>query len=107
MITINKELNRPDGGKVASGSIIKYNTRFNADNGYVVWFYLNHFVDVASFDSGKEKVHQIDEFSYTQYKECTQAEWDSLNDAGSAVLVESWLKDILELELGEGNVTMS
>lgn len=102
-IKVNKRLNRPDGGIVASGSIVKYDTRLNSKS-LVVWFFLNHYITQTALDNGKRPIQAIKEFEYKIFKECTPEDWAKLNDSGSAQLVEGWLKSELETRLGEGLV---
>lgn len=105
-IKINKQLNRPDGSKVSSGSIIKYDTRLNGKS-LIVWFFLNHYISTAAFEAEKQPINSINEFKYTLYRECTPEEWAELNKAGSAELVEGWLKEVLDSEMGEGYVEIN
>lgn len=102
-IKINKQLNRPDGGKVSSGSIVKYDTRLNGKT-MIVWFFLNHYISQTSIDSEKETIPKIEQFNYKIFKDCTPEQWAKLNDAGSAELVESWLKEELEKQIGIGYI---
>jgi hypothetical protein len=106
MIKINKQLQRPDKGTLSAGSIIDYTTNFNGDK-KIVRFNLTHWFNELAKEKAKEDgwlpVQAITNFIYIQLKECTDEEWASLNDAGSAEMVELWLKDIIDAEIGNGS----
>jgi len=102
MIQINKQLQRPDKGMLSSGSIIDYTTNFNGES-KTVRFNLTHWFNlVAKNEDGWMPVAGVNNFRYIQVKECTDAEWDSLNNAGSAVMVQDWLKEIIDSKIGDG-----
>ncbi len=105
MIKINKQLQRPDKGTLSAGSILDYNTNFIGE-GKIVRYNLTHWFNEIAKETSKEDgwlpVQAITNFKYIQIKECTDEEWDSLNDAGSAVMVQDWLKEIIDAEIGEG-----
>lgn len=101
MIKINKQLQRPDGGTVSSGSLLDYNTRF-IGNGKIISYDLTLYFSQSALDSGKKKVPSVVNFKYRINKHCTEAEWLKLNDAGSADLVQEWLKDLIDIEIGQG-----
>ena len=109
MIKINKQLQRPDKGTLSSGSIIDYTAQFIGSK-KVIRFNLTHWFNLAAKDAPKEDgwlpVAGITEFKYTQLRECTDAEWDSLDNAGSAVMVQDWLKDIIDAKIGAGNTEL-
>lgn len=104
MLKINKQLNRPDGGKVNSGSIVKYSTRFNTKGGLVIWYFLDHYLNSTSLENGKKTIPETLEVPKSMYKECTEEEWAKLNEAKSAEQVELWLKEGLEGIIGEGYI---
>tara|TARA_R110000851_G_scaffold120265_1_gene248562 strand:+ start:350 stop:682 length:333 start_codon:yes stop_codon:yes gene_type:complete len=105
MIQINKELTRPDKGVVASGSLLDYTTQFIGES-KIVRFNLTHWfnLDVKNEPQkdGWLPISGVKDFMYIQRKECTPEEWGSLNDAGSAVMVEDWLQEIIESKIGNG-----
>ena len=100
MIQINKQLERPDGGVVPSGSLLNYSTKFGQD--LTANFYLTHWLDQDSKDAGKLPIASILDFKYALSKQCTAEEWVLLNEAGSALLVENWLKSLIDSEIGAG-----
>jgi hypothetical protein len=101
MIKINKQLKRPDGGTVSSGSILNYNTRF-IGNGMIISYDLTLYFSQSALDNGMKKVPSVLDFKYRLNKECTIEEWAKLNDSGSADLVQNWLKDLIDTEIGTG-----
>lgn len=106
MIKINKELQRPDKGTVASGSIIDYNANFIGSK-KVIRYNLTHWLSEEVKDEGGwMPIAGITEFKYVILKQCTDEEWDSLNDAGSAELVEVWLQEIIDSKIGAGNTVI-
>ncbi len=106
MIQINKQLQRPDKGMVSSGSIIYYTAQFIEEK-KTVRFNLTHWFSLTARETadtdGWLPIPKVKDFSYIQLKECTDEEWDALDDAGSAALVKSWLKEIIESKIGVGN----
>jgi len=109
MIQINKQLQRPDKGTLSSGSIIDYTAQFIGAK-KVIRFNLTHWFNLAAKDAPKEDgwmpVAGITNFKYVQLRECTDEEWLSLDDAGSAVMVEGWLKEIIDSKIGVGNTVI-
>jgi len=106
MIKINKQLQRPDKGTLSSDSIIDYTAQFIGDR-KIIRFNLIHWFNLAAKDAPKEDgwlpVAGITNFKYIQLRECTDEEWDSLDNAGSAVMVQDWLKEIIDSKIGVGN----
>jgi hypothetical protein len=103
MIKINKQLDRPDGGKVSAGSIVDYSTRMLGETMQVV-YYLKHYFSQTAIDDGKQTIPGVTNFAYKQVKNCTEAEWSELNlDAGAGPRVQDWLKEILDELIGAGN----
>lgn len=106
MIQINKQLQRPDKGTLSSGSIIDYATQFIGGDDNVIRFNLRHWFNQLAKDTHKEEgwrpVKKVNNFAYVQIKRCTDAEWESLNNEGSAVMVQEWLKELIDVELGDG-----
>jgi hypothetical protein len=103
MIKINKQLQRPDGGTVSSGSIVDYTTRMLGESMQVV-YYLKHYFSQAAIDDGKPTIPGVTNFGYNQVKTCTETEWTELNlDAGAGPRVQDWLKEIIDANIGNGN----
>lgn len=110
-IKINKQLNRPDGGVVPSGSIATSNPKMvsakvpTANDAGTVLFPIVLAFDQASLDADKVGVPAITEFSYRGInKTCTQAEWDAMNDnADAGALVNGWMQTAIEQIIGVGN----
>ena len=101
MIKINKQLDRPDGGKVPSGSLIQSEPMFKKEQLKVIWK-LTHWLSQSAIDSDKMPIPIITNFDYWITKQCTEEEFAKLNDAGSAELVENWLKEIIDASIGLG-----
>ena len=106
MLQINKQLTRPDGTTVDSGSVI--NPQPQADHiTKVIRYNMAHHVNQAAIDDGLEAIRGgVLEFEYSQPRECTQAEWDSLDGPGYYLLIDTWLKVILEAKIGVGFITI-
>lgn len=102
MIKINKLLNRPDGGTVAPGSLLKFEPKFNKD-ALTVSYFLTHFVSQQAIDDGKQPIPGVTDFKYQVQKQCDEAEYLELNNAGAADLVETWLKELIDGLIGAGN----
>tara|TARA_R110000744_G_scaffold148351_1_gene261377 strand:- start:6599 stop:6922 length:324 start_codon:yes stop_codon:yes gene_type:complete len=103
MIQIDKELTRPDKGTVAAGSLINFTTIFPTGT-MNVRYNLIHWVNEEAKDSEEWlPILGVINFSYIQIKECTPEEYAKLNDSGSAELVESWLKELIDAKIGAGN----
>ncbi len=103
MIQINKQLQRPDKGTLSSGSIIDYTAQFIGSK-KTIRFNLTHWFNlIAKDEDGWLPVAGITNFRYIQLRECTDEEWDSLDNEGSAVMVQDWLKEIIDEKIGAGN----
>jgi len=103
MIKINKQLSRPDGGVVASGSIVKSNTDFDGDE-LIVKYRIKHYITVAAMDAGKETIPAVTNFGYYLNRQCTAQEWaDLFTEAGAGNQVELWLQTIIDELIGVGN----
>ena len=100
MIKINKELQRPDKGTVSSGSIIDFTTIFPTGTLKVRYNLTHWFSELAKDEDEWLPVAGITNFSYVLIKECTEEEYSELNNAGSADLVEQWLKELIDAEIG-------
>ena len=85
-IKINKQLNRPDGGTVSSGSIASSNPRMiEQEAGGVVKFITTLHFSESAMNDDKPGVPAVTQFSYKGLqKTCTQAEWDAMNDEADA-----------------------
>lgn len=106
MIQINKQLQRPDKGMVSPGSLIYYTAQFIEEK-KTIRFNLTHWFSLSAketaADDGWQPIQKVKDFSYIQFKECTEEEWDALDESGSAALVKDWLKQIIESQIGAGN----
>ncbi len=104
-IKINKQLTRPDKGTLSAGSIIDFQTRFVTTELTVV-FTLTHWFNQLAKDEAKTEgwkpVQGVNNFKYKIARVCSMEEWVKLDEAGAVELVESWLKSILDGELGDG-----
>ena len=102
-IQINKQLNRPDKGVLAAGSIITYTSKEN-DDAKIVRYKLTHWYDQSAKDAPKEDgwlpVAEITNFSYDIIKECTDEEYAQLDAAGSKQLKCDWLQEIIDSKIG-------
>jgi len=102
MIKINKQLQRKDKGAVSTGSIIDFTTFFISEK-LIIRYNLTHwFSQAAKDESTWLPISGITEFDYTIIKECTVEEWTLLDEAGSAELVQNWLKEIIDSKIGTG-----
>lgn len=106
MIKINKQLQRPDKGMLAAGSILDAKTRFIPNDLTVVWN-LTHWFNELAKETAKEDVWfpvvGVNNFGYIQSKICTPEEWAMLDEAGTPELLEGWLQKIIDKAIGEGN----
>lgn len=103
MIKINKQLQRPDGGTVSSGSIIDYNSRF-IGKGMIISFDLMHHFSKVALEADKPLIPSITNFPYKLNKECTIEEWsDIFTKPDAGIYVETLLKDLIDEKIGEGN----
>ena len=101
MIQINKELQRPDGGNVKAGSIVDYNARFLSDVTTIVYD-LKLYFNQKAIDEKKLPVPKVDNLKFRITKKCTEEQWKKLNESGSVDLVQSWLKELIDQEIGKG-----
>lgn len=106
-IKINKQLNRPDGGKVSTGSIVDFNqkTKATGEDTGIVFFLISHYISAAAITDGKETIPVITEFEYTLSKVCDSEEWEQLlmGENQTSVLLHDWLKEIIDNKIGLGN----
>ena len=103
MIQINKQLIRLDKGTLSAGSLIDFKPAFLAEKKIVLYTLRHWFNQLAKDEEGWTPVPGVIAFEYKLNKECTEEEWLSLNDAGSAELVEVWLQEIIDSKIGAGN----
>lgn len=103
MVKINKELNRTDGGIIASGSVVAFDIIEDGQS-KTVFFRIRHYVSEELKIAGKTTIYEITEFSYkNMQKQCTTEEWTTLTEsAGSAALLQDWVKAIIDSEIGSG-----
>ncbi len=103
MIKINKELQRPDGGNVAAGSILDYNTKF-IGKGKMTMFTVFLYYSREALDDGKVTVPSITDFKFRLTKKCSDQEWiDVMTKANAGELTQGWLKDLVDAKIGLGN----
>jgi hypothetical protein len=102
MIKIDKQLQRPDKGTLSAGSIINFTTIFPTGTLKVRYNLTHWFSEAAKSEEGWLPVAGITNFSYIMIKECTEEEYAQLNDAGSTVLVEVWLQELIDAKIGDG-----
>lgn len=102
MIKINKELQRPDKGKLPSGTIIHYTAQFLEVTKSVKYNLKHWFDELARGEGSWQPIDGVTDFEYRQVKECSDDEWDSLNDAGVAEMIKLWLQEIIEDKIGTG-----
>jgi hypothetical protein len=102
MIKINKQLQRPDKGTLSSGSIIDFTTIFPTGTLLVRYNLTHWFNEESKEEDGWLPVAGVKEFSYKIVKEYTPEDYAKLNEAGSADLVEQWLKELIDATIGEG-----
>jgi len=105
MIKITKQLQRPDGGTVASGSLIKFNPLFNKDS-LSVRYNMTHYFSQSALDSKKKPVPGVTNFPYVLIKMCTPDEYLKLELADAPTLVEQWLADEIGGKIGVGNTVI-
>jgi len=103
-VKINKQLNRPDGGLVASGSLAVCNNPQQIVSTKQVVFVCPIYLTETAFDNGKKNVPEIDQFkTFKLVKQCTDQEWTDLNDAaGAGVLVGTFMQECIDAVLGDG-----
>jgi hypothetical protein len=102
MIKIDKQLQRPDKGTLASGSIIDFTTIFPTGTLKVRYNLTHWFSEAAKSEGTWLPVAGVTNFPYVLIKECTEEEYAQLNDAGSADLVEVWLQELIDEKIGAG-----
>jgi len=103
-VKINKQLNRPDGGVVASGSLAVCNNPMPLVNTKQVVFLSPIYLTETSYDNGKTNIPAIDQFkTFKLVKQCDDAEWDALNDdAGAGVLMGTFMAECIDAVIGAG-----
>lgn len=103
-VKINKQLDRPDGGKVASGSIAVCDNPQPIGESKAVVFRIAIYLNQTAIDSGKKPIPALDKFpKFKLVKQCTDTEWDALNDdAGAGALMATFMKECIDTVLGDG-----
>lgn len=103
-VKINKQLDRPDGGKVASGSIAVCDNPQPIGRSKAVVFRIAIYYNQTYLDAGNEPVPKLVKFpKFKLVKYCTEAEWTALNDdAGAGALVATFMKECIDTVLGDG-----
>lgn len=101
MIKITKTLNRADGGNVTANSILDFSTR-KLESERIMIYDLKLFFNQICKNENKPQIEGITDFANRIIKECTVEEWAKLNDAGSVDLVQVWLKQLIDIEIGLG-----
>lgn len=102
MIQINKQLQRPDKGTLASGSLINYTAKFLQDDLTIVYDLTHWFNQAAKDDPQWLPVAKITNFEYRLSRVCTAEEWALLDDSGAPLQVEEWLEEIIDGKIGDG-----
>jgi hypothetical protein len=101
MIQINKELNTKDGGVIASGSIVVYQTIFHV--GLKITYRILVYRSVDDFENGKMPIENIVELGQGYDRVMTEQEYDALNtETGVFDTVQGWLKTIIDEIIGVG-----
>ena len=107
-IKINKQLNRPDGGKITSGSVATSNPSFDEGNMRVIFpTYL--YVSEASKNEGKAVIPACVELTSRKsmpkrlVKQCTIEEWEAINlGANAGILTMQWFQTCIDEVIGAG-----
>ncbi len=104
IVKITKQLDRPDGGKVASGSIAVCNSPRQVVNEKAVVFIIAFFINQTAIDSGKTNIPQLVKFPTMKLvKMCSDDEWTELSDdAGAGALVGKFMKECIDAAIGDG-----
>ena len=87
----------------SAGTIGSYDSTTFPKDSRVIFYRLSLYFNQLALDENKPTIPAVTEFDYKIVKECTDKEWSKLNDAGSNDLVQLWLKEMLDLKLGQGN----
>lgn len=108
-IKINKQLQRPDKGPLSPGSIIDF-TPILPVGTQKIRYNLIHWFDELTKEEATEKgwfpIESITNFKYILIKECTDEEFAKLKEANADILIEQWLKELIDLQIGDGNTEM-
>ena len=103
-IKINKELARPDGGKVSAGAIATCNSPRPVTNTMQIVFALVIYITQTALDNGKQPIPKLDKFPRMKViKQCDEAEWTALNDDPNAgALMATFMQEAIDAEIGDG-----
>lgn len=104
IVKINKQLDRPDGGKVASGSIAVCNEPRQVINKKTVVFLMPIFLNQTAIDNKKSHIPALVLFPIFKliYK-CTDEEWAELIDDSSAGAYMGLLMEkAIAAQIGDG-----
>lgn len=103
-VKINKQLTRPDGGTVSSGSIAVCNNPQQLVNYQQVVFKTQFYITETALEKGKQPVPKLDKFPTMKLiKTCSNDEWTALNDdAGAGALVGTFMQECIDSILGDG-----
>ncbi len=102
-VEITKQLDRPDGGVVASGSIADSNPVF-IESEKAIKFPTKLMLNQQAIDDGKQPVPSINEFKFNKLvKMCSDSEWDAVNDdSGAGLLVTQFYQEVIAEHIGDG-----
>lgn len=108
MIKITKQLTGLDKGVIAPDSIIDFDQ--SNPTGTTVVFRLTHWVSLEAMEKNESEgwlpILEIKEFSYLYVKECTQAEFDSLDKEGMFLKLNKWAQEYIDSKIGEGHTVI-
>ena len=104
IVKITKQLDRPDGGKVASGSIAVCNSPRQVVSEQAVEFNTEFFINQTAIDNGKTNIPALVKFPKMKLiKMCSDDEWTELNDdAGAGALIGKFMTECIDEVLGDG-----
>jgi len=98
-LKINEELNTPDGGVVASGSLVKFSTIF-PEKGYNVDYNLSIYRSETDYDNGMSKIRRINEFPNNYNLVLDQAGYLALDPEGVNEYLKYWVLEKLGYSSG-------
>jgi hypothetical protein len=103
-VKINKQLSRPDGGNVSSGSLAVCNNPQQRVSSKQVIFKTSFYITESAYDNGKQPIPKLDKFPRMKLvKDCSDEEWDALyDDAGAGALVGTFMTECIDAILGDG-----
>ena len=95
-IKINKQLNRPDGGFIESGSLVSFKSKLKVGNKRILWYYLSHYINHQAINLGKQPITSIEEFNYKIPIEITEEQESSLdNESFKSELLKKHIESII------------